>query len=608
MKRLAVVSLVLLISVVAWSGLSFAETGEGDYIVVLHQDGSEPLSVAASHGLRPTHRYQTVFNGFAAHVPAQALKGLIHNPHVAFVQPDREVYAIGQTTPSGVARIGAYPASASLPVNAGIAIIDSGIDLTHPDLNVAYGVDCRRLNKKTKDCYIGGNDDNGHGSHCAGIAAALDNGDGVVGVAPGARLFAVKVLSATGSGTLSGVIQGMDWVARNAAARGIDIANLSLGGVGSDDTDGNPNGCQVTQDAEHLAICGMIAAGVTVVVAAGNELDDAANHTPAAFDEVITVSSLADFDGMPGGFGSGSYSWSDCSESVDDSFTCFSNYGHDVDIMAPGVGIYSTYMNGGYTTMSGTSMAAPHVAGAAALIVAASTAKLSPAEVRAALLADADPYPCASQDGICQDDPDGVQEPLLMVSLPAPPCSSDAECDDGVFCNGQETCTSGACLPGVAPCDDGIDCTLDSCSEATADCQNSADDGLCNDFNACSTDVCLPDFGCDFSPNANACDDGNACTAGDACGNLMCQPGADVTACIDADGCCPAGCDFSTDNDCAPANFCGDAICAGEAEGESCNTCAADCACIGRNCKNGCCGNGSCEKSETASSCPVDCQ
>lgn len=554
----------------------------GHYIVVL-QDGASPSNVAAGHGLEMKNSYSAVFNGFAAKVPQQALKGLSHNPHVASIQPDRYVNAIGQVVPTGVDRIEADLGFTPAPVDAGVAVIDTGIDLDHPDLNVMYGVDCRRLDKKTGDCKTGGNDDHGHGSHVAGSIGAYNDDNGVVGVAPGARLYAVKVLDRNGSGTLSGVIQGIDWVARNAATYGIDVANLSLGGTGTDDTDGNPNGCAVTNDAEHLALCNLIAAGVTVVVAAGNESDDTMYHTPGAFDEVIAVSAFSDFDGKPGGLGSDTYAFSSCTETVDDSFGCFSNYGHDVDIMAPGMGIYSTYMNGGYATMSGTSMACPHVAGAAALLKA-DDPTLTQDEVLALLVQAGDPAPCATPDGICADDPDGVQEPLLMVGQPAPPCVLDSECDDGLYCNGMETCVQGACLPGSAPCIDAIDCTQDSCDEIAMSCSFVANDSLCDDGNECTDDVCSPVADCQYSYNTAACDDQDVCTIGDAC---------DFGFCVG-----------TVDPNC---NECGDLICMGSAMGEDCNTCAADCPCIGKNCKNGCCGNGKCDKAESSSSCPVDC-
>ena len=154
----------------------------------------------------------------------------------------------------------------------------------------------------------------------------------------------------------------------------------------------------------HKAICNSVAAGVTYVVAAGNSAVDASTFTPAAYDEVITVSALADFDGKPGGLGAAT-----CRSDVDDTFASFSNYGADVDIIAPGVCIYSTWLLGGYNTISGTSMAAPHVAGAAALWKSTHPSA-TPAQVKAALLS------AGTTNWNNSDDPDGIKEPLLNVS------------------------------------------------------------------------------------------------------------------------------------------------------------------------------------------------
>ena len=540
MKKFFSLSLLCLV-VAAVAAPAHAQVIPGRYIVVLNDDAGDPKGVAAGHGLTADNVYGYVFKGFAAKIPAQALNGLQNNPHVAWIEPDRVVTANEvQTLPTGIDRIDAEQLFTGAPVDVDIAILDTGIDLDHPDLYVVQGVDCRRLNKKTGDCKVGGNDDNGHGSHVAGTAAAIDNGLGVVGVAPGARLYAVKVLDRSGSGTVSGVIQGIDWVTRHADI--IDVANMSLSGGGTDDSDGLD--CTESNDAEHIAICGAVSAGVTFVVAAGNEMDDAQYHTPAAYDEVITVSALADFDGQPGGFGVDQYSWSDCTENEDDSFTCFSNFGHDVDIMAPGVGIYSTYLAGGYASSSGTSMAAPHVAGAAGLLMAADPS-LTPYDVRAALIANGDPAPCATPSGVCLDDPDGVQEPLLMVGDAGPECEFAIDCDDANDCTA-DSCVDGSCVN--APAADNTGCAGGICCGGQCIAPACTADLNCADGDICTDETCVSPGTC-----AAACD-----YAEPACSGAT------------SDGCCPTGCDWITDVDCPCDPACGaDADCD---DGDACTT------------------------------------
>ena len=274
-----------------------------------------------------------------------------------------------------------------------VAVIDTGADLDHPDLNIyrAGAKNCSTLALSPEDRH-------GHGTHVSGTIGALDNGAGVVGVAPGARIWPVKVLSDLGTGLNSDVICGIDYVAAHADQ--IEVANMSLGGAGSDD--GNCG--RTDDDAMHEAICAATAAGITFVVAAGNDSADAAESTPAAYDEVITVSALADFNGQPGGGAA-----STCRADEDDTFASFSNYGADVDIIAPGVCIESTWMNGGYNTISGTSMASPHVAGGAALY-AATHPSATPAQVKAALQS------AGTTDWSNADDPDGTKEKLLNVA------------------------------------------------------------------------------------------------------------------------------------------------------------------------------------------------
>lgn len=331
------------------------------------------------------HIYTHALWGFSIQVPPGITKAqILARAGVVLVEPDLEVHICQQTLPTGVDRIDVDKnATAKIDgiderVDVDIAIIDTGIDTDHPDLNVVGG---RRFytiatgppwqrGSFDDDNY---DDDSGHGSHVAGTAAAIDNDSGVVGVAPGARLWAVKVLDASGSGYLSDVIAGVDWVTQNANQ--IEVANMSLSATGKSDT-------------FRIAIQNSVAAGVVHVVAAGNDSTDIYGNDgtfntnddiiPAAYPEVATISAMADSDGQPGGAGGNT------SYGQDDSFATFSNFSHGVvggnpvfspgaaiDLLLPGVDIYSTYKDGGYATGSGTSMASPHAAGLVALYIAA---------------------------------------------------------------------------------------------------------------------------------------------------------------------------------------------------------------------------------------------
>ncbi len=360
----------------------------GQYIVVFDEGVTDPRGLAQAlargHGFTLRHSYAHALKGFAARMPARVIQALAEDPDVAFVEPDLYAHIGAQTIPTGISRIEAdLNTIANIDgnddrVDVDIAIIDTGIDLDHPDLNVYRAVNCNSVaqcSSKRK----AGDDDNGHGSHVAGTAAALDNGSGVVGVAPGARLWGVKVLNAIGSGSFSDVIRGIDYVTANAGE--IEVANMSLGGQGS-------------LGALELAIQNSVAAGVVYVVSAGNRLrnvygSDGVFGTgdemiPAAYAEAMTVSALADFDGQPGGLADQTVNFSSCTHSGDDVFACFTNFsasvvpgnpvtssGAAIDVAGPGVNIYSTWRDGGYNTISGTSMAAPHVTGAVALEIAA---------------------------------------------------------------------------------------------------------------------------------------------------------------------------------------------------------------------------------------------
>ena len=330
----------------------------GQYIVVLKDDVTSPRDVASemakSHGLSPEHVYETALKGFSATIPAARLEKVKQDPRVEFVSEDNVVTTAAQTLPTGINRVDAE-LNSNTGTGIGVAVIDTGIDLKHPDLksNLLGGKNCVKTFRNP-------NDDNGHGTHVAGTVAALSNTQGVVGVASQAKLIPVKVLSAAGSGTWSQVICGIDYVTANTSRYNIKVVNMSLSGGGSSDNNcGNTNA-----DALHKAICKSRDAGITYVVAAGNSGANSSGNVPAAYDDaVITVSALNDSDGQAGGIGLAN------AYGADDTFPSWSNYGSVVDLAAPGVNIFSTWRSSSYKTISGTSMAAPHVSAAAALYI-----------------------------------------------------------------------------------------------------------------------------------------------------------------------------------------------------------------------------------------------
>lgn len=367
MKRIATTfSIVVLLAATRLTPMGHAQAPQGarDFIVVFHDDERDVDGLAAEHGraygASVSQRYHSALKGYAATIPLARLDDIERDPRVAFVSEDRTVTAVAQTLPTGVNRIDGELSShaSSNAWNIAVAVIDTGSG-PHSDLNVAGG----------KNCSTGKSfgDGNGHGTHVAGTIGAINNGAGVVGVAPGIPIYSVRVLNNAGSGSWSSVVCGIDWVTANASTLNIKVANMSLGGAGTDDGNcGNSN-----SDALHKAICNSVAAGVTYVVAAGNDNSNLSGFVPAAYDEVLAVTAMADFNGQPGGGAAPT-----CRTDVDDTAADFSNFAASGSldanhtIAAPGACILSTWKGGGYNTISGTSMASPHAAGTAALCIA----------------------------------------------------------------------------------------------------------------------------------------------------------------------------------------------------------------------------------------------
>lgn len=374
------------------------------FIVVFEPGTPDVAALAArltgAYGRAPSYVYETALQGFAAELPESAAAALSRHPSVSYVEPDRPRAIFAQAVPTGIRRTFAYDnanigidGQDDLRVDVDVAIIDTGIDFEHPDLNVVGGVDCSGGGPFNRSCTGGGDDDHFHGTHVAGTVAAIDDGVGVVGMAPGARLWAVKVLDSRGSGYVSWIVAGIDWVTANAST--IEVANMSLGGSGF-------------SQAEFDAIQSAVNAGVAFAVAAGNSDADASDFSPAGFDNVLTVSALADFDGAAGGLGSPT-----CRSDKDDTLADFSNWGSAVQIAAPGVCILSTFPleRGEYGTISGTSMASPHAAGALALL-ASRNKPGNAADVQGLY----DDVTAAGNFDWVDDSGDGIQEPLLDVS------------------------------------------------------------------------------------------------------------------------------------------------------------------------------------------------
>ncbi len=378
------------------------------YIIYLQDNKEESNSIdpvefynseLKDTGTELLYVYYDVVKGLAIKIPNEkVLEQLKNNPLVSYMGNDRKISAFidthteNQIIPASVDRVEDGESLNNINpnfVDADIAILDTGIDLDHPDLNVFHE---RSFIPGT----INADDDHGHGTHLAGVAAAKDNSFGMVGIAPGARLWAIKVLESSGMGEISTLIKGLDYITQHQNE--VDVAVLSLG-------------CECESGALNIAINNSIKAGITIVVAAGNEGKDAGTFTPANNPEVITVSAIADTDGKCGGNGPPT------PYGADDMLASFSNYGNVVDISAPGVDIYSTFKSNSYTKLTGTSMAAPHVAGAAALYKSLHP-EASPNDVKSYLLTSGtNPKDLCNGNGhgYFTGDKDNFHEPLLYI-------------------------------------------------------------------------------------------------------------------------------------------------------------------------------------------------
>ena len=405
-------------------------------VIVDLKPGTDTEKLVSALGIKPTHRYSEISTGFSADVTAKQLAAIEADRRVLAVTKDRVIARIpriesklgadrsnfrraGFDLPPGanggdqfisaeIRRVRAdESATAAIDgapdaMNVDIAILDGGVDATHPDLNLVGGYNCVGPRGATG----WGVDENGdgHGTFIAGQIAARDNGFGVVGVAPDARIYSVVTFDENAAMSLSQYMCGLDWLNRMASR--LEVVNMSF--TFEDDGLG---GCRPNRarslDRYHFGICRIVNRGVTVVAAAGNESIDARHQGPAFYEESIAVSAMADYDGEPGGLSSRREECFDDGD-IDDKFAFFSNFGEVVDVAAPGMCNISTGLEGRYAVGDGTSFATPLVAGGAALLMSQNP-NMTPAQVRDRIIANAEPGPVPG-------DPDLFPEGVLNVS------------------------------------------------------------------------------------------------------------------------------------------------------------------------------------------------
>ena len=527
-------------------------------------------SFAAARGAFTMHEYDVVL----PHVinirrfPRTAVEALRSLPGVIEVEEDYEVTIHHNDSMPLIRAYQTQLQTAGLDVNGSgvrVCVIDTGIDsnslMYSTRIDAAAGWDFQNNDASPED-------DNGHGSHVAGtVLGGLVTAnfpcptipsESMQGVAPAATLIGVKALNASGSGSLSNIIAGINRCASTALPGGqADVINLSLGaGQFSSACD---------SDLMGAAANNAVAAGLVVVASAGNSNFSNAVGSPACASNVIAVGAIYDESYPNCDFPSqSSFSFCLnpplCSMSCTDNApvvnqrVCFSNRSALLDVVAPGCITFSndsTVAGGnGLVGFCGTSQAAPHVAGLAALLLDHDPT-LTPAEVKTLIQSGAIDLGAAGFDSSFGS---GRIDAIRSLTLAGPTgCATDPQCSDGLFCNGAETCAAGTCQPGTPPdCGDAVGCTTDVCNEATDTCNHNPNHATCSDGAFCNgPEVCNVASGCQPGPPPS-CDDGHPCTndncneSTDTCdhdpSDALCDDGAfcnGVETCHPTVGCLP---------------------------------------------------------------------
>ncbi len=566
-------------------------------LIVKFNPAAAPNEVAQAKAQNGAREIRGLFNGYkllrlpAGNNPLAAAKRFKKNPVVQAAYPDYLAYALASASDPLYGyqwHFDNINLESAWDVTTGsssviVAVLDTGLSTAGEDTpeneNLVPGYDFAYGDSDTHD-------GNRHGTHVSGtIAQATNNGLGVAGMAPGVSLMPVKVLDDNGSGATSIIAAGIVFAADNGAR----VINMSLG---------YPAG-YTPPDAEYNllldAIIHAINKGVIIIAASGNDSARDAIGYPAAYPEVVAVGAT-DFGNR---------------------VTRYSNKGPGLDICAPGGdtsrdknrdgypdGVlqetFDSDGNFGYFFFQGTSMATPHVAAAAGLVLSANEC-LSPAQVRQILTSTATDLGDAGYDtsygyGLLNVSA-AVQAALTtQCSTPTPTCTDDADCDDTIACT-LDACTAGVCTHTTqdAMCDNGLGlfCDGEEVCSATEGCVSTGDPctHLCDD----TLDACVECL------SATDCNDGESCSD-DSCKAGTCDSTWAVCS-MTPDGCCAPDCSFETDADCVSEPVCGDGVCEGSVLGETCGSCKADCPRV----RSNCCGDYTCGPLESAASCPIDC-